>query len=114
VDVAGAPRYETCECRLKEIVPFKRGLLGFGRRKSSCVFAAVAIGRDGEYEAGRSGVFELSYRIWDVDYGYASEKLPATQDAFRELTVRLAEDGWQPAGKNSDWWWNKTFRREVG
>jgi hypothetical protein len=113
VDIPDEPSYEICECRLKELVPFKKGLFGFGRRKATSVFVAVATGPDGEHEVGRSSPFELSYLIWDVEYGYASEKLPSTQNAFRELTKKLAEDGWELAGSNSKWWWNKTFRREI-
>ena len=112
--MARSPRYETCEFRLKEMVPFKRGVLGFGRRKAVCVFAAVAIGPDGQHEAGRSGAFELSYLIWDVDYGYAAEKVLSTQDAFRKLSARLVANGWEPTGRTSQWWWSAGFRREVG
>jgi len=97
-------RWEYCE-----IVCIRNGFLG-----GKSYFMAQAVGSNGRYEAARStkpfGTIPTTNGDEPETHAWGSEK--KAKAALDEIIATLHSDGWEPAGKGSEWWEYK-FRRQV-
>ncbi len=76
-------------------------------------FLAKAIGAKGVYEAGRSttpfGIYPSG-----PDGGYSPAGTGGKyQSALDEVLAALSAKGWQPVGRDTEYWWKYKFRRLV-
>lgn len=82
---------------------------------TAAVFWADAGERTPVHKLAQGGMtFQLKRKLTGYEANYILMQNEQTKDALDEIVSHLLQAGWEELSETGMYWWNRSFRQEVG